>query len=134
MGVFSLAFVLIPNQIVGLYLDVSQPDTADVAALAKTLLIIAALFQMIDGAQVTAAGALRGLKDTQVPMLIGIMAHWVIGLPVSYVLGMQLGFGVVGLWLGVATGLSIAAIVLIWRFKTESWRAIRHSNHVLRNC
>jgi MATE family multidrug resistance protein len=126
MGGFSLAFVLIPDQIVGLYLDISQPVTADVVALAKTLLVVAALFQMIDGAQVTAAGALRGLKDTQMPMWIGFVAHWAVGLPVSYVLGMRLGFGVVGLWLGVATGLTIAACVLLWRFHLASSRAIHH--------
>ena len=128
MGGFSLAFVLVPNQIVGLYLDVSQPNAADVAILAKTLLVVAALFQIMDGVQVTAAGALRGLKDTQIPMIIGVVAHWCIGLPISYVLGMQLGFGVVGLWLGVATGLTIAAIVLGWRFRKASSQAIYYSN------
>ncbi|MEM7770717.1 MAG: MATE family efflux transporter [Cyanobacteria bacterium P01_A01_bin.37] len=134
MGLFSLAFVLIPNQIVGLYIDASQPQNVDVVSLARTLLIVAALFQMIDGVQVTAAGALRGLKDTQIPMGIGVVAHWCIGLPVSYILGMQLDFGVVGLWLGVATGLITAAIVLTWRFRVVSFRTIHHGrNYALVN-
>jgi multidrug resistance protein, MATE family len=116
MGGFSLTFWLLPNQIIGLYLDLSQPDALKVAALAQALLALTAIFQIIDGIQVTAAGALRGIKDTQIPMWIGLGAHWCVGLPISYLLGMKLGLGVVGLWLGVAAGLSIAAVVLTWRF------------------
>lgn len=127
MGAFSLAFVLIPNQIIGLYLDTSLPANDEVAAIARNLLLLAALFQMLDGAQVTAAGALRGINDTKIPMLIGFGAHWCVGLPISYVLGMQLGLGVMGLWLGVAAGLAIAAVVLTWRFSVASVRMIRMS-------
>ncbi len=129
MGVFSLAFVLVPNQIIGLYIDASQPANAGVVAIARNLLLLAALFQVIDGAQVTAAGALRGINDTKVPMLIGFGAHWCVGLPVSYILGMKLGLGVVGLWLGVAAGLAIAAVVLTWRFYVAAGRMI----HMARN-
>jgi multidrug resistance protein, MATE family len=116
MSGFSLAFWLLPNQIISLYLDLNQPNALKVADLARALLALTAIFQIIDGIQVAAAGALRGLKDTQIPMWIGLTAHWCIGLPISYILGMRLGLGVVGLWLGVAAGLSIAAVVLTWRF------------------
>ncbi len=74
------------------------------------------MFQLVDGIQVTAAGALRGLKDTRIPLLIGILAYWVIGLPCGYTLGLVLGFGGVGLWWGFVIGLAVAAGILTWRF------------------
>ncbi|HEY9675099.1 MAG TPA: MATE family efflux transporter [Waterburya sp.] len=125
MAMMGILFWTIPGRIVSLYINTADPANAAVVSLAKTLLGVAAMFQIVDGIQVTAAGALRGLKDTRVPLLIGILAYWGIGLPCGYTLGLGLGFGSVGLWWGFAIGLAVAAGVLTWRFsKAQVWRQI----------
>lgn len=116
MATMGILFWTIPGTIVSLYIDTVDPANAAVVNLAKTLLGVAAMFQIADGIQVAAAGALRGLKDTKIPLLIGIVAYWGIGLTCGYTLGMGLGFGSVGLWWGFAIGLAVAAGVLMWRF------------------
>lgn len=88
----------------------------EVTVLAVRLLLIAGVFQMFDGAQVVGAGALRGLSDVKVPTLITFFAYWVFALPVGYLLAFPLSLGGVGVWVGLATGLSFAAIFLGWRF------------------
>jgi MATE family multidrug resistance protein len=116
MTMMGIMFWSIPGTIVSLYIDTADPANATVVSLAKALLGVAAMFQIADGIQVTAAGALRGLKDTRVPLLIGILAYWGIGLPCGYTLGLVVGFGGVGLWWGFVIGLAVAAGVLTWRF------------------
>jgi MATE family multidrug resistance protein len=85
------------------------------------LLAIAAAFQLFDGTQAVATGALRGISETRMPMIVNFVGHWVLGLPVSYVLCFQSGWGVQGLWLGLSIGLIVAAIVLtgVWWKKTS---------------
>lgn len=92
--------------------------TADpaVRAIGVQLLMLGALFQLSDGAQVSAAGALRGIKDTRVPMIITIIAYWVVGLPAGYALGLHTALGPRGLWCGFIGGLTVAAVLLTWRF------------------
>ncbi|MEH2286505.1 MATE family efflux transporter [Nostoc sp.] len=119
MSVVALAFWLIPKSIISLYIDINNQNNADVVALAVKLLAVAAIFQIVDGVQVTTAGALRGLKDTRIPMLIGIFAYWCVGLFTGYIFGISLGFGAIGFWWGLAIGLAIAAIILTWRFSTR---------------
>mgnify|MGYP001234839985 CR=1 FL=1 len=92
-----------------------------VIALATLLMAYAALFQYPDGLQALSAGALRGLKDTRVPMFITVLAYWGLGLPLGYWLGLGLGQGAPGLWTGLILGLSVAAGLLGWRF----WRLAR---------
>ncbi|MBE9007023.1 MATE family efflux transporter [Fortiea sp. LEGE XX443] len=116
MAVAGIIFWLVPELVVSLYLDIDNPNNQDVVALAVKLLAVAAIFQIVDGVQVTAAGALRGLKDTRIPMLIGIFAYWCVGLLTGYVLGIWSGYGAIGLWWGLAIGLASAATVLTWRF------------------
>jgi MATE family multidrug resistance protein len=118
MAIAGMIFWLVPKLVVSLYLDINNPSNEDVVNLAIKLLVVAAIFQIVDGVQVTAVGALRGLKDTRVPMLIGIFAYWVIGLSTGYALGIWLNYGAIGLWWGLAIGLASAAIVLTWRFST----------------
>ena len=81
-----------------------------------SLVMVAALFQLVDGLQVLALGLLRGVQDTTVPMVMATFSYWVIGLPVSYVLAFPFGMGAVGLWLGLVIGLGLAALTLLWRF------------------
>ncbi|MEO1146429.1 MAG: MATE family efflux transporter [Cyanobacteria bacterium J06638_22] len=120
MLLMAIAIWLMPQTIVSLYLDVQDPANQEVVALAIRLLLVAAIFQIVDGVQVTATGALRGMQDTRIPMIIGIISYWGIGLTSGYLLGFHFGMGSVGLWLGWAVGLLAAATVLTWRFARAS--------------
>ena len=95
---------------------------AAVAALAATLLLYAAAFQFPDGIQVLSAGALRGIKDTRVPMLLAAFAYWGIGMPVGAGLGLGLGWGPTGMWIGLIAGLLVAAVLMATRFWRSSAR------------
>jgi MATE family multidrug resistance protein len=90
--------------------------------LAATLLLYAAAFQFPDGVQVLSAGALRGLKDTRMPMLLAALAYWGVGMPVGAGLGLGLGWGPQGMWIGLIAGLSVAAVLLAARFLRSSAR------------
>jgi MATE family multidrug resistance protein len=103
------------HAIAGLY-----TSDARVSAMAASLLLYAALFQFPDGIQVLSAGALRGLKDTRVPMLLALLAYWGIGMPVGAGLGLWLGWGPKGMWIGLTAGLSVAALLLARRFLRSS--------------
>lgn len=119
----ALLFWTAPRAIVRLYLDPSAPGNADVMALAASLLGIAALFQVFDGVQVAAMGALRGLKDTRGPMVIAFITYWGIGLSTGYGLGIILQWGVEGMWWGLVVGLAAAALLLSLRFRRRVRRA-----------
>ncbi|MGA9383257.1 MAG: MATE family efflux transporter, partial [Phormidium sp.] len=110
MAIMGILFWLMPERIVSLYIDINNPENTAVVSQAKALLKVAAFFQIADGIQVTAVGALRGLKDTRIPLLIGIFAYWCIGFSSGYLLGFKLGFGGVGLWWGLAIGLAVASV------------------------
>lgn len=117
MTLMSIALLIFPRQVVGLYLDLSKPENANVLALALPMLTVAALIQVLDGLQKTTMGALYGLQDTRVPMLLSLPAFWGVGLTSGYLLGFPLGLGGVGLWLGQSIGVAIAAIIFVWRFR-----------------
>ena len=106
---------LAPRAIVGVY-----TETADVAALASRFLYFAAVFQVADCVQATANGALRGLKDTRVPMLITVSAYWLIGFPIAIGLAFEGGVGPPGIWGGFIGGLVAAAIGLSLRFRRKT--------------
>jgi len=118
MCMFGTASIMLlfPELIVSIY-----SKDADVGAMAVTLLFMAAIFQLSDGIQVSAAGALRGMKDTLYPLLVSVVAYWFVGLPFSYYLGIHRAFGPQGLWMGLVASLTLAAIWLVWRF----WRVSR---------
>lgn len=111
------AMLLLPAQIAALY-----TSDAAVIALAAQLLVLAGLFQFSDGIQVASNGALRGLKDTRVPMVITIVAYWVIGMPVGWYLAFRADFGARGMWMGLIAGLSTAAVLLFLRFRRQAAR------------
>ena len=117
MLVSALTFWLVPERVVGLYLELDDPANAAVVRTAVRFLAFAALFQVFDGLQVSAAGALRGLKDTRVPMLISLTSYWGVGLSSGVLLAFGLGLGGRGLWLGLVLGLVTAAFLLVGRFQ-----------------
>ena len=92
----------------------------EVIATSIHLFLFAAAFQLFDGIQVVATGALRGVGDTRSPMISNLVAHWGIGLPVGYFLAFGLGRGIVGLWIGLALGLTLSGLV---NLGTWAWRA-----------
>jgi MATE family multidrug resistance protein len=115
-------FILIPEPLILAFIDPDEPAKAELLKIGVALLACAGLFQVVDGLQVMALGLLRGVQDTQVPMVMATISYWVIGLPVSYVLAFPLGMGGVGLWLGLVVGLAVAAVLLLWRFWGRSVR------------
>jgi len=114
--------VLAPEQLTRVFLDPADPLYGQIAALVATLLLIGAVFQVFDSLQVIASHVLRGLKDAVMPMVIAAIGYWVIGLGGAYVLGFALGWGVAGLWWGLAMGLAFTAALLAWRFELLSRR------------
>lgn len=112
----ALAFRFLPWPIVGLYLDLNDPANAVVVGHAVTFLGVAAAFQLFDGLQVTALGALRGLKDTRAPMVITLVSYWLVGLGAGVTLSFGVGLGGVGLWWGLVLGLAVAGVALLMRF------------------
>jgi MATE family multidrug resistance protein len=115
-------FLAFPEPLVRLFLDPEEPAAPDIVVLGATLLALAALFQLADGAQVMALGLLRGVQDTKVPMVYAGLAYWAVGIPASYLLGFPLGWGAAGIWAGLVVGLVIAGALLMWRFWTRSVR------------
>lgn len=111
----SIAFLIFPKQVIGIYLDVHNPDNAAVITLALPLLIIAAIAQVLDGLQKAVYGSLQGLQDTQMPMLLNVLGYWGVGLSVGYLLGFQLGMGSRGLWIGQSVAIAVVAALFIWR-------------------
>jgi MATE family multidrug resistance protein len=99
-------------------------DDPEVIALSASLLIIAGFFQLSDGVQVVGLGVLRGLEDVKVPTLVTLMAYWVLGLPLGYVLAFELGWAEKGVWIGLLIGLTITAVMLFYRFHKLSKRKI----------
>jgi multidrug resistance protein, MATE family len=115
MTTAGLILILLNNIIPQFY--VKDPEVINIAA---GLIIIAALFQISDGVQVVGLGALRGLEDVKVPGMISLLAYWVVALPIGYVLGFTLRGGANGIWTGLLFGLTVAAILLFFRFRKLS--------------
>lgn len=116
MGMTALTMVAAPHALVALFLDPADPANARVIPLAVSFLLVAALFQIVDGAQVVGAGMLRGLHDTRVPMLYAAFGYWVVGLGVGIGLGFGLGWEGLGIWIGLAAGLGIVALLMLARW------------------
>jgi MATE family multidrug resistance protein len=121
----AVLFWTLPRPLVGLYLDLADPGNAAVVTLAVQLLGVAAVFQLFDGLQVAAHGALQGLKDTRVPMGIAMVTYWGIGLTTGYFWGVWGGGGPQALWWGLVVGLAAAAVLLVLRFHRQVGRAVR---------
>src|SRR5689334_25061783 len=119
MSITAGIMFLFPRDLITLFLD-DSPANANVIALGVSFLLIAALFQIADGAQVVGAGMLRGLHDTRVPMIFALFGYWAIGLGVGIALAFLLDWRGVGIWVGLAAGLGMVALLMLWRW---SWRS-----------
>ena len=126
MSTTAMALLLLPRTIASAYVDIGDPANAALLSIAVPFFVIAAVFQIFDGVQVIAVGALRGYRDTAVPMLIAAVGYWAIGFAGSWLLAFPLGLGPVGLWLGLALGLAVVATALIVRLRVRA-RAQLHA-------
>ncbi len=116
MLVVAIAYLLVPNSIVSLFISTRDAADAELVALTVTGLFIAALMQIFDAGQNIGNGILRGLGDTVGPFRISLVGYWLIGLPAGYVLGIAAGWGVQGVWIGQTIGLAATATILLYAF------------------
>ena len=127
---FALLFLIFRFQLPKIYVDIHDPenliDTMEVVSIASQLLLIAAIFQISDSIQVVVLGALRGLQDVNIPTLITFISYWIIGFPISFLLGKVEVFGSVGIWIGLLAGLSSASILLYLRFNYLTLKLIKN--------
>ena len=116
MAFTALLMIMIPKPLIAIYVDPWDPKNAVLVGFALQYIVIAAAFQLFDGMQAVAAGALRGLQDTRIPMWIAAFAYWVPGIGTALALGFYTPLEGVGVWIGLATGLTVAAALLGWRW------------------
>ena len=118
--IFGIMFITLKN-----YLPLIYISDVEVVELASSLLIVAAVFQIFDGIQAVAFGALRGLTDVKVPLIVVFGSYWLFAIPVGYLLGFNFELGAVGVWIGYAVGLFSVAVLLTIRFNLRSKMAVR---------
>jgi multidrug resistance protein, MATE family len=111
MAVCASVFIIFRGFFPTLYVD-EQP----VIAIASSLLIVGAAFQISDGLQAVGLGVLRGLRDVRIPTIVTFISYWVIALPLGYILAFPMDLGVYGIWIALSVGLTLAAVLNIWRF------------------
>ncbi|MBW3571418.1 MAG: MATE family efflux transporter [Gemmatimonadetes bacterium] len=116
MALCALVFLAAPRWLLGLYTD----DPA-IIQVGLGLMVMAAAFQVFDGAQVAGLCALRGAADTRVPMWMTVLGYWVIGAPVAYLLGFHTAMGAQGVWLGLVVSLVVVSVLLGWRTRRVLW-------------
>ena len=119
MVLAALVFIAVPRQLIALF-----SDDPDVLAVGTSLLFLAAIFQLFDGIQGVITGTLRGIGDTRTPMVVNLVAHWLLGLPIGYLLCFVIGWGVYGLWVGLSLGLIVTGVILfyVWTLKIRHYR------------
>jgi MATE family multidrug resistance protein len=124
----TLVVIALRDVIPVMFLRGDGPANSATAQLAGTLLLVGATFFVTDAVQGIAAGALRGLNDTRVPMLFAAISFWLIGYTSAYLLAFSAGFGAVGIWIGFSLGVATFAVLLVWRFNR-----LTASDHPLSN-
>lgn len=112
----AAALVLLPRTLISAFLDLSDPANARTASLAVSFLGVAALFQLVDAAQAVGAGVLRGVQDTKVPMIFALVGYWIVGIGVGTLLAFPLHMEGLGIWIGLASGLGVVALLLLIRW------------------
>ena len=119
MIICGILFISFRYQLPTIYLD--NPDVINLAA---SLLIIASLFQMSDGVQLVLLGALRGMTDVRVPSILTFVAYWLIAIPIGTVLAIVFEMRAFGMWIGLGIGLTVSAIMLVYRFHQQTKKLI----------
>lgn len=109
-------FIAIPETLIGIFILPDDPARVEIVQIGVGILVMAGLFHLVDGIQAIALGVLRGVHDTRKPMVIAAFSYWIVGIPLSYLLGFVLKLGGVGVWAGLGIGLGVAAILLSIRF------------------
>jgi MATE family multidrug resistance protein len=122
MAAMTVIAILARNVIPLLFLGLGTDAGNATLQLAAILLVVGATFFIADGVQTVAAGALRGLNDTRVPLVFAAVCFWAIGFVACYVFGFMLGYGAAGIWVGLSIGLAAYALLLIWRFHSLTSR------------
>jgi MATE family multidrug resistance protein len=117
MAIMAVVLVAVPRTIARIYVDIDAPTNRGLVEIALDLLAIAALFQIFDGMQAIAAGALRGYRDTAIPLLLAVIGYWGIGFAGGWLLAFPAGYGAIGLWSGLAVGLAAVALMLTLRLR-----------------
>ena len=134
-GVLGGLMGLLRYQLPALFLDTDKLSSATNIGLvieeSAHLLLIAALFQIVDGIQTVALGALRGLQDAKVPMILSFISYWIIAFPICYYLGLHTPLKTTGIWIGLLIGLAFSALLQTARFLLLSGRLIK--NHPTEN-
>ncbi|MGE0007860.1 MAG: MATE family efflux transporter [Parvibaculaceae bacterium] len=116
MVVTAALMFLVPRFLIGLFIDIRREGNVAVLTLATSFLFVAAIFQLVDAAQVLAAGMLRGLHDTRIPMLYAALGYWGIGLPLSFYLSQFTLLAGEGVWIGLAAGLAAVSALMVPRW------------------
>ncbi|WP_170782695.1 MATE family efflux transporter [Ruegeria lacuscaerulensis] len=119
-----ILFLTCAEPLISLFMEADDPQRSQILLIGAGLLAMAALFQLVDGAQVIALGLLRGLQDAKVPMVMAGLSYWVVGIPASYYFGFVQGMDGIGVWLGLVLGLAFAAVLLMARFWMWSVRSV----------
>jgi MATE family multidrug resistance protein len=122
MCLTATLFWSVPEALIGMFIDTTAAVNAEVVQLAIAFLAVAALFQVVDALQAVGQGALRGLKETRQPMLMATFGYWVVGVPTGALLAFKAGLGGVGIWLGLALGLAVVAVLVVGRFHLRARR------------
>lgn len=128
MLLFAVLETAFPRQFIGVFVDTVDPANAALVGTTVSLLAIAALFQVVDGVQVSANASLRGLQDTRLPLLLSLASFWGLGMPAGYMLAFVMDLGPQGLWYGLLVGLIAAAILQLTRFLRLTARSKRQAN------
>lgn len=137
IGLFDVVFCAIylnfNEQLPWIYLEYhgeeTPADTFEVVAIAASLLLISGFFQITDGLQAVILGALRGIQDVNIPTALTFVSYMIVGLPVSYYLGLHTELRAMGIWIGLLTGLSCSALLLFLRFNQQTKKLLRHQNN-----
>lgn len=121
VAVTTIVFLSVPELLISGFLDTADPDRDTIIEIGSLLLAVAALFQLVDAGQVMLLGLLRGVQDARVPMVMAAMSYWGLGIPGSYLLGIWMGIGPVGVWFGLVIGLGFATLMMgaRWRQKLQ---------------
>jgi MATE family multidrug resistance protein len=128
MAIMAVVLVAAPRTIARIYVDIDASANRGLVEIALQLLAIAALFQIFDGVQAIAVGALRGYRDTAIPLLLAVIGYWGVGFAGGWLLAFPAGYGAIGLWTGLAVGLAAVALMLTLRLHVCAGGAVLHKS------